>query len=46
MTAPDAKAELAADILREAMIGDWMQSKLRVPLSSDIKIVDRWSEAK
>jgi DNA polymerase I-like protein with 3'-5' exonuclease and polymerase domains len=46
MTAPEAKAELAADILREAMIGDWMQSKIKVPLSSDIKIVNRWSEAK
>jgi DNA polymerase I-like protein with 3'-5' exonuclease and polymerase domains len=46
MTAPDAKAELAADILREAMIGDWMQSKIKVPLTSDIRIVDRWSQAK
>jgi DNA polymerase I-like protein with 3'-5' exonuclease and polymerase domains len=46
MSAPGAKADLTADILREGMTGGTLQSILTVPLSVDINIVDRWSDAK
>lgn len=42
--APEAEAENAAILLREAMEG--IPLDLLVPLPTDIKIVDRWSEAK
>jgi DNA polymerase-1 len=44
--APEDRAEEAADLVREAMLGEDIQKLLKVPLSSDVKIVDRWSEAK
>lgn len=44
--APEDRAEEAAGYVREAMLGEGIQKLLRVPLSSDVKIVDRWSEAK
>jgi DNA polymerase I-like protein with 3'-5' exonuclease and polymerase domains len=44
--APEDRAEECADLVREAMLGEGIQKLLRVPLSSDVKIVDRWSEAK
>jgi DNA polymerase I-like protein with 3'-5' exonuclease and polymerase domains len=44
--APAEKAEECAELVREAMLGEGIQKLLRVPLSSDVKIVDRWSEAK
>jgi DNA polymerase I-like protein with 3'-5' exonuclease and polymerase domains len=43
---PEDKAELAAEIMREAMLGDGIQQLINVPLTADVKIVDRWSEAK
>lgn len=46
LTAPEEHAEEAADVLHEAMLGPDIQSLVKVPLTSDIKIVDRWSEAK
>lgn len=46
LTAPDDKAELAADILREAMTGPKIQSLLTVPLKADVNIATRWSDAK
>jgi DNA polymerase I-like protein with 3'-5' exonuclease and polymerase domains len=46
MSVPQEQADLAADILREAMTGEGIQRMIRVPLSVDVKIVDRWSEAK
>lgn len=46
LTAPEEHAKQAADVLREAMLGPDIQSLVKVPLTSDIKIVDRWSEAK
>jgi DNA polymerase-1 len=44
--APEDRAEEAAALVKEAMLGEGIQKLLRVPLSSDVKIVDRWSEAK
>jgi DNA polymerase I-like protein with 3'-5' exonuclease and polymerase domains len=46
LTAPEEHAEEAADVLHEAMLGPDIQKLVKVPLTSDIKIVDRWSEAK
>jgi DNA polymerase I-like protein with 3'-5' exonuclease and polymerase domains len=43
---PEDKAERCADIVKEAMLGEGITGLLSVPLSSDVKIVDRWSEAK
>jgi DNA polymerase I-like protein with 3'-5' exonuclease and polymerase domains len=39
-------ADRCAEIVREAMLGEGIQRLVRVPLSSDVKIVQRWSEAK
>jgi DNA polymerase-1 len=44
--APEDRAEEAAGLVKEAMLGEDIQKLLKVPLSSDVKIVDRWSEAK
>jgi DNA polymerase I-like protein with 3'-5' exonuclease and polymerase domains len=46
LSAPQEKAEVAADILRDAMTGEGIQNLIRVPLSVDIHVCDRWSEAK
>lgn len=46
VTAPQEKADLTADILRESMTGGALQSILTVPLSVDLNIVERWSHAK
>lgn len=43
---PEEQAEAARAVLREAMIGEGIQCLVKVPLTTDIKIVDRWSEAK
>lgn len=43
---PEDKADRCADIVTEAMLGPGITDLLNVPLSSDLKIVDRWSEAK
>jgi DNA polymerase-1 len=45
LSAPAHKADLAAEILQEAMVGKDMQ-RLKISLKADIHIVDRWSEAK
>lgn len=44
--APEDRAEECAALVKEAMLGEGIQKLLRVPLSSDVKIVDRWSDAK
>jgi DNA polymerase I-like protein with 3'-5' exonuclease and polymerase domains len=44
--APTKKADLCAEVVREAMIGDGIQKMVDVPLSIDLKVVDKWSEAK
>jgi DNA polymerase I-like protein with 3'-5' exonuclease and polymerase domains len=46
LTAPDRYADAAADALRNAMLGPDIQKLVKVPLTSDIKTVDRWSQAK
>lgn len=43
---PAASAEDCADVVREAMVGDGIQKMLDVPLSIDLKVVNKWSEAK
>lgn len=43
---PTDKADRCAEIVREAMVGEGITKLLSVPLSIDLKIVDRWSEAK
>jgi DNA polymerase I-like protein with 3'-5' exonuclease and polymerase domains len=43
---PEDRAEECAGLMREAMLGPGIQDLVKVPLSADLKIVDRWSEAK
>jgi DNA polymerase I-like protein with 3'-5' exonuclease and polymerase domains len=52
VTTPRDKADRCLAIMREAMEGDVMQiltntdGSIRVPVTANIKIVDRWAEAK
>jgi DNA polymerase I-like protein with 3'-5' exonuclease and polymerase domains len=46
LSAPDGMAQEAADMLKEAMTGEKIQRHVRVPLLADVKIVNRWSDAK
>ena len=52
VTTPRHKAKRCEDIMREAMEGEAMQilknkdGSIRVPVTANIKIVDRWAEAK
>jgi DNA polymerase I-like protein with 3'-5' exonuclease and polymerase domains len=39
-------ADRCASLVRDAMLGTEIQKLVKVPLSADVKIVDRWSEAK
>lgn len=43
---PADRAEECVEILREAMVGESINALLRTPMRADIKIVQRWSEAK
>lgn len=43
---PESKAKRCADIVREAMTGDGISRLLKTPLGTDVKIVERWAEAK
>ena len=43
--APEDEMDVAQKIMEEAMTGEEAQV-LRVPLKADVKVVDRWSEAK
>ena len=43
---PEENADKCAEIVKEAMVGSGIQSMVDVPLSIDLKIVDKWSEAK
>lgn len=45
-SAPEEKAQEGAEILKWAMVGDGIQELLRVPIITDVKICDRWSEGK
>jgi DNA polymerase I-like protein with 3'-5' exonuclease and polymerase domains len=42
----DEDADRCAGIIREAMVGDGIQKWVDVPLSIDLKVVDKWAEAK
>jgi DNA polymerase I-like protein with 3'-5' exonuclease and polymerase domains len=44
--APEERADECVEIVREAMLGEGIQKLVKVPLTSDIKVVDRWAEAK
>lgn len=44
--APEERADECVDIVREAMLGEGVQKLVKVPLTSDVKVVDRWAEAK
>lgn len=46
LSAPEDRADVAADILTEAMTGSGIQKLVRVPLQADVHIVERWSDAK
>ena len=43
---PEDRAEQCGGIMRNAMLGKEIQALVKVPLTADLKIVDRWSEAK
>lgn len=43
---PADRAEECADIVREAMLGEGISNMLSVPMTIDLKIVDKWAEAK
>jgi DNA polymerase I-like protein with 3'-5' exonuclease and polymerase domains len=43
---PREYAGKVADVIHEAMVGPDIQRLICVPLSADIKIVDRWADAK
>lgn len=43
---PEDRADECAEIVRNAMLGKEIQALVKVPLSADVKIVDRWAEAK
>jgi len=43
---PEEHVPLVEAALREAMLGDGIQRLVRVPLTSDQSVVDRWSDAK
>ncbi|MDJ0463162.1 DNA polymerase [Streptomyces sp. H27-C3] len=40
------KAEEGSSLLQTAMIGPGIQEVLKVPITADVKVCDRWSEAK
>jgi DNA polymerase I-like protein with 3'-5' exonuclease and polymerase domains len=44
--AKEEDAERCAEVVREAMVGAGIQEWVDVPLSIDLKIVDKWAEAK
>lgn len=43
---PEDRSDECAGLVREAMLGEGIQSLVNVPLDSDLKIVEKWSEAK
>jgi DNA polymerase I-like protein with 3'-5' exonuclease and polymerase domains len=46
VTCPKDRADDGARILREAMVGEGIQKLVNIPLTIDLKIVERWSDAK
>lgn len=43
---PTSKAEEGSRIIQEAMLGAEIQALVTAPLSADVKVVQRWSDAK
>jgi DNA polymerase I-like protein with 3'-5' exonuclease and polymerase domains len=43
---PEGRTEVGVELVREAMLGDGITKWLSVPMTSDVKVVDRWSQAK
>lgn len=43
---PEDRAEACAGLMRDAMLGPGIQKLVKVPLSADVKVVDRWADAK
>lgn len=43
---PEHRAEECVALVKEAMLGEGIQSLVSVPLSSDVVVCDRWSEGK
>jgi DNA polymerase I-like protein with 3'-5' exonuclease and polymerase domains len=43
---PEDRAEEGVQIISEALLGEGIQKLLVTPLKADIKVVDKWSEAK
>jgi len=43
---PDDRTDECVGIMREAMLGEGIASLLKTPIASDVKVADRWSEAK
>jgi len=46
MTCPDAMVEEGSRLMREAMLGEEIQSLLSVPMTIDLSVVKRWADAK
>lgn len=46
VSSPINMSEQAAILVKEAMTGEKIQRHVRVPLIADVKVVDRWSDAK
>src|SRR5690606_228941 len=44
--AADEVVDQVAEIMREAMLGKGIQDLIRVPLKSDLKVVESWDQAK
>lgn len=45
-SAPTARADECSAIVREAMLGEGISKLLTVPMTIDLKVVDKWAEAK
>lgn len=43
---PEDRVDEGQEVMREAMLGDGIQRLLSVPMNIDMKVVDRWAEAK
>jgi DNA polymerase I-like protein with 3'-5' exonuclease and polymerase domains len=46
MTCPDSMVEEGERLMREAMLGEGIQSLLSVPLTIDLSVVKNWADAK
>jgi DNA polymerase I-like protein with 3'-5' exonuclease and polymerase domains len=44
--AREEDADRCVELVRDAMLGQQIQALVKVPLSADVKVVDRWGDAK